>query len=81
MPVTIFTVVDRTLNEWTEWQLKNLNAIVWLYRGEVDKYMALLNEYRSQIESIVIVPMKKSSKRLLIIPFLSRDGYKTQREC
>lgn len=45
-----FTVVDRTLNEWTEWQLKNLNAIVWLYRGEVDKYMALLNEYRSQIE-------------------------------
>lgn len=28
-----YTVVDRTLNEWTDWQLKNLNAIVWLYRG------------------------------------------------
>lgn len=41
-----YTVVDRTLNEWTEWQLKNLNAIVWLYRGEVEKYTALLNEYR-----------------------------------
>ena len=41
-----YTVVDRTLNEWTEWQLKNLNAIVWLYRGEVEKYIALLNEYR-----------------------------------
>ena len=40
-----YTVVDRTLNEWTEWQLKNLNAIVWLYRGEVEKYTELLNEY------------------------------------
>lgn len=41
-----YTVVDRTLNEWSEWQLKNLNAIVWLYRGETEKYIALLNEYR-----------------------------------
>lgn len=40
-----YTVVDRTLNEWSEWQLKNLNAIVWLYRGEVNKYRALLEEY------------------------------------
>ena len=40
-----YTVVDRTLNEWSEWQLKNLNAIVWLYRGEVDKYRALVKEY------------------------------------
>ena len=40
-----FTVVDRTLNEWSPWQLKNLNAIVWLYRGEVDKYRALRDEY------------------------------------
>ena len=41
-----YTVVDRTLNEWSEWQLKNLNAIVWLYRGEVDKYQKLVYEYR-----------------------------------
>ena len=40
-----YTVVDRTMNEWSEWQLKNLNAIVWLYRGETDKYTALLQEY------------------------------------
>lgn len=44
-----YTVVDRTLNEWTEWQLKNLNAIVWLYRGEVEKYTELLNEYRQTL--------------------------------
>ena len=42
-----YTVVDRTLNEWSEWQLKNLNAIVWLYRGETEKYTALLDEYRT----------------------------------
>ncbi len=41
-----YTVVDRTLNEWSDWQLKNLNAIVWLYRGEVDKYIKLLDDYR-----------------------------------
>ena len=46
-----YTVVDRTLNEWSEWQLKNLNAIVWLYRGEVDKYTNLLNEYRTKLGS------------------------------
>ena len=44
-----YTVVDRTLNEWSEWQLKNLNAIVWLYRGEVEKYQQLLAEYRQTL--------------------------------
>ena len=44
-----YTVVDRTLNEWSEWQLKNLNAIVWLYRGEVDKYKNLLHQYRDDL--------------------------------
>ena len=41
-----YTVVDRTLNEWSEWQLKNLNAIVWLYRGEVDKYRCMTSSGR-----------------------------------
>ena len=40
-----YTVVDRTLNEWSEWQLKNLQAIVHLYRGEQDKYKILIREY------------------------------------
>ncbi len=46
-----YTVVDRTLNEWSEWQLKNLAAIVWLYRGETDKYKALLQEYHDVLGS------------------------------
>ena len=44
-----YTVVDRTLNEWSEWQLKNLNAIVWLYRGEINRYRRLVNEYKTVI--------------------------------
>lgn len=44
-----YTVVDRTLNEWSEWQLKNLNAIVWLYWGELDKYQNLLSQYRQEL--------------------------------
>ena len=49
-----YTVVDRTLNEWSEWQLKNLNAIVWLYRGEIEKYQNLLDEYSAHIADILI---------------------------
>lgn len=44
-----FTVVDRTLNEWSEWQLRNLQAIVFLYRGEKEKYQRLINDYRAAI--------------------------------
>ena len=44
-----YTALDRTLNEWSHWQLKNLNAIVWLHRGEKEKYAQLLQEYRSYL--------------------------------
>lgn len=46
-----YTVVDTTLNEWSEWQLKNINAIVWLYRGETEKYTQLLKEYQTALGS------------------------------
>ena len=52
-----YTAVDRTINEWSEWQMKNLNAIVWLYRGDVEKYKNLLEEYRKQL-LILAVKMK-----------------------
>lgn len=45
------TAVSTTLNEWTPWQLKNLSAIVWLYRGEIDKYKNLLSEYYTYVKS------------------------------
>ena len=48
-----YTVVDRTLNEWTEWQLRNLQAIVHLYRGETEKYKQLLSDYNMAIDVAV----------------------------
>lgn len=55
-----FTVVDRTLNEWSEWQLRNLQAIVFLYRGEKEKYQRLINDYKSYI-SRAIADLKEDS--------------------
>ena len=65
-----YTVVDRTLNEWSEWQLKNLNAIVWLYRGEREKYADLINEYIDQVAEFV-----NTSEHIEDVP----DGYGIQR--
>jgi len=48
-----YTVVDRTLNEWSEWQLRNLQAIVHLYRGEQEKYQQLLKDYDQAIDEAV----------------------------
>ena len=45
-----YTVVDRTLNEWSELQLKNLQAIVHLYRGETEKYRQLVAEYNDALD-------------------------------
>lgn len=60
-----YTVVDRTLNEWSEWQLKNMNAIVWLYRGEVDKYKALIQEYKDTIYAYMQESADKELDELL----------------
>lgn len=60
-----YTVVDRTLNEWNEWQLKNLNAIVWLYRGETDKYEYLLVEYRNALLAYADTTKDKQLEKIL----------------
>ena len=49
-----YTVVDRTLNEWTEWQLRNLQAIVHLYRGEKEKYQSLIADYDQALQGQTI---------------------------
>lgn len=67
-----YTVVDRTLNEWSEWQLKNLNAIVWLYRGETEKYRALVLEYLRNFRSLSEALIGKDAKRI----FSAIDGVK-----
>ena len=58
-----YTVVDRTLNEWTEWQLRNLQAIVHLYRGEKDKYQALLADYKKVLGDTTVVSAQENLDR------------------
>ena len=55
-----YTVVDRTLNEWTEWQLRNLQAIVHLYRGETEKYQALLADYRRALGGTTVASAQEA---------------------
>jgi type I restriction enzyme M protein len=55
-----YTVVDRTLNEWTEWQLRNLQAIVHLYRGEKDKYQQLLADYQSVLGNTTVASAQEA---------------------
>lgn len=50
-----YTVVDRTLNEWTEWQLRNLQAIVHLYRGEKEKYQQLFADYQAVLGDTTVL--------------------------
>ena len=71
-----YTVVDRTLNEWSEWQLKNLNAIVWLYRGEVDKYKSLIAEYIQKIRNSVkiIVDVQTGTLESEMMPVFYRES-------
>ena len=55
-----YTVVDRTLNEWTEWQLRNMQAIVHLYRGETEKYQALLADYRRALGGTTVASAQEA---------------------
>lgn len=44
-----FHVIDTTHNDWTPWQIKNISAIRWLWRGETEKYAKLLADYKTAI--------------------------------
>lgn len=59
------TAVSTTLNEWTSWQLKNLAAIVWLYRGEADKYRELIEAYENRAVELAPLFGGDSAEKLL----------------
>lgn len=59
------TAVSTTLNEWTPWQLKNLSAIVWLYRGETDKYHDLIEAYKDRAAEIAPLFGGDAAEKLL----------------
>ena len=58
------TAVSTTLNEWTPWQLKNLTAIVWLSRGEQEKYRKLLGAYKARCTKLAVLFAGEAAKKL-----------------
>ena len=66
-----YTVVDRTLNEWSEWQLKNLQAIVHLYRGETEKYRQLVAEYNDAVDGKTL---QQCEEELVAIKQAAKDA-------
>lgn len=61
------TAVSTTLNEWTPWQLKNLSAIVWLYRGETQKYRELMSAYRARCCELAELFSGEAAKLLMSV--------------
>lgn len=55
----IYHVVSSRSHVFTEEQLANLNAIVWLYRGEQNKFTALVSRYQRQVDDwLATVPKR-----------------------
>lgn len=46
----VYHVVSARSHIFTDEQLANLNAIVWLYRGETEKYLTLIAHYLRQVD-------------------------------
>ncbi len=41
----VYRKVNRTINDFSPEQMSNLSAIVWLYRGQRERYLALVRDY------------------------------------
>src|SRR5260370_35345005 len=47
----VFRKINRTINDFSQEQMANLSAIVWLYRGQKDRFVALVQRYIAAIGS------------------------------
>ncbi|WP_159783675.1 HsdM family class I SAM-dependent methyltransferase [Sodalinema gerasimenkoae] len=47
----IYRVISRKLRDFSEEQLAGLTAIAWLYRGETDRYLALVESYLERLDA------------------------------
>jgi type I restriction enzyme M protein len=53
----VFRKVTRKINDFSPEQAKNLAAIVWLYRGQSERFMALVRDYLGRVcEESAAVP-------------------------
>jgi type I restriction enzyme M protein len=44
----VYRKVTRKINDFSPEQLKNLSSIIWLYRGEEDRFLELVNSYQEK---------------------------------
>lgn len=53
----VYHVVSARSHIFTDEQHSNLNAIVWLYRGETEKFLALVAHYQRQVDEwLAVIP-------------------------
>lgn len=55
----VYHVVSARSHVFTDEQLANINAIVWLYRGEREKFIALVARYQRQVDEwLAAIPVR-----------------------
>jgi type I restriction enzyme M protein len=57
----VFTQVDRAHRKFTDEQIKNLGIITRLYEGDTDAFLALIKEYKDELE---IAPKTSDDKEI-----------------
>jgi type I restriction enzyme M protein len=68
---------SRKVYEFTPEQMRNLSAIVWLYRGQRDRFLALLKDYFTRLcaecfavpEKLAAFDAAHQSHSVLLVPF------------
>ena len=61
---SVYRKVTRKIYDFTPEQQKNLSAIVWLYRGQADRFIALVAEYLERIVDVAgeaVEPLRRFS--------------------
>jgi len=63
----VYHVVSARSHVFTDEQLANLNAIVWLYRGETEKFVALIAQYQQRVDEwLAAVPERINADTLAV---------------
>lgn len=83
----VYRQIDRAHREWTEEQQQNLATIVRLYRGEIDRFLELVNKYLNQASkaleavdesrSILLDSIQSISKSLKTHADATKDAKRT----
>lgn len=69
----VYHVVSARSHVFTEEQLANLNAIVWLYRGEQEKFVALVARYQQQVDGwLAALPGRITADNLAVNALASK---------